>query len=317
MHSHLSNARSIIKPFGALHVVVPCFNPLRYVSRYQLFKDFVRHAEAAGATVWLAEIAFGGRPWQVTELNGLRHIQFRTHDEIWLKECVINATVARLPHDWQYVAWIDGDVMFSNPDWVQETIHQLQHYSVVQMFKTAVDLDPNGHPYKTFQGFPSSLLDEPLPDNCGYDKRGYFHPGYAWACTRQAWEATGGLLDINIVGGGDHQMVHAYYGNAAKAIPFASTVGYRNAVMAWQTHALLLKQNIGYVPGTLIHYWHGKKSRRGYFDRWKILADNKFDPVTDLRRDHYGLWKLAGNKPKLRDDLRRYFRSRQEDGIEE
>jgi hypothetical protein len=99
-------------------------------------------------------------------------------------------------------------------------------------------------------------------------------------------------------------------------IPFESTQGYRNAVLAWQEQASRLNQNIGFVPGTIMHYWHGKKSTRGYFNRWEILARNQFDPVTDLRRDWQGLYQLAGNKPQLRDDLRAYFRSRQEDSID-
>jgi hypothetical protein len=110
-------------------------------------------------------------------------------------------------------------------------------------------------------------------------------------------------------------MANALYGRAAKAIPFKSTSSYRDAVLGWQSHALRLNQNVGFVPGTLLHYWHGSKAQRGYFDRWKILADNKFDPITDLRRDWQGLWQLAGNKPRLRDDLRAYFRMRNEDNF--
>jgi hypothetical protein len=239
---------------------------------------------------------------------------------------MINAMVARLPHNWEYVAWIDGDLVFTNPDWVQETIQQLQHYEVVQMFQKAHDLDPNGMIMGAFTGFPASLIDwqGEIPVNNTYyyygvgkpGKPGYFHPGYAWACTRNAWDTMGGLLDINIVGGGDHQMAHGFFGNISKAIPFQSTQGYRRTLLSWQRNALLLKKNVGFVPGTVLHYWHGKKSRRGYFDRWQILARNEFNPVTDLKRDAYGLWQLADFKIQLRDDLRTYFRQRQEDGIE-
>jgi flagellar basal body-associated protein FliL len=46
------------------------------------------------------------------------------------------------------------------------------------------------------------------------------------------------------------------------------------------------------------------------------LIDNDFDPEVDIVKDANGLWKLAGNKPKLRDDLRKYFSQRNEDGID-
>jgi hypothetical protein len=50
-----------------------------------------------------------------------------------------------------------------------------------------------------------------------------------------------------------------------------------------------------------------------YCDRWKILRDNDYDPSTDIVRDWQGVWQLAGNKPRLRDDIRAYFRTRNED----
>ncbi len=316
MFSHLPAARAYTTPFGQLHVVTVCFNPQRFASRYYLLDDFRKHALASGAVLHVAEAAQGDRPWEAT---GPNDHQWRVRDELWLKESMINSAVARLPDDWEYVAWVDGDVTFLRPDWVQETIQQLQHSAVVQMFEYAVDLDPNGRPGIKFKGFPASVLcGADPPEGAGYyhGRTMSFHPGFAWACRREAWDKLGGLLDFNVIGGGDHQMAHAFYGSVAKAIPFKSTGNYRKMVEAWQTRALLLKENIGFVPGTLAHHWHGRKVRRGYFDRWKVLADNKFDPVTDLIRNRYGLWQLSGNKPKLREALRAYFRARQEDGID-
>jgi|KBSMisStaDraftv2_1062788.scaffolds.fasta_scaffold429238_1 hypothetical protein len=300
---------------------------MRFTSRYTLFKEFRKMAtDESQAVVHVAEARFGNRPSEVPKDGGYdTHIVFNIHDEVWHKEGIINAAVSRLPNDWEYVAWVDADVAFTNPFWVQETIQQLQHYPVVQMFHTAWDLDPENNPLRQFKGFPASLEENPnepdIPGNSYYygveaAKMGFWHPGYAWACTRKAWDTFGGLLDVNIVGGGDHQMANALIGRVKKTIPAHSTPAYRRAVLGWESHALLLKKNIGYVPGTLLHYWHGKKVKRGYFDRWKILTQNKYDPITDVRYDWQGLLQLAGNKPKLRDDLRAYFRQRQEDSID-
>jgi hypothetical protein len=342
LSAHVQRAHHFLKPFGELHVIAVCFNPLRYVSRYTLLDEFLQRSVSAGAVTHVAEASFGDRPTEIKDRGQQSHWHFRTSSEIWLKESMINAAVSRLPPDWKYVAWVDADVAFTNPHWVQETIQQLQHYSVVQMWHTAIDLDPSNLPMQTFKGYPASALENPRETDhaapgaiasyhsmasyyyhtpavakAGKPSVAYWHPGYAWACTRDAWNQMGGLLDINIVGGGDHQMAKAFYGTADKAIPFASTAGYRETVMSWQEHALGLKQNVGFVPGTLMHYWHGQKVNRGYFDRWQILADNDFDPRTDLRKDWQGLWQLAGNKPKLRDDLRAYLRQRNEDSIDQ
>ncbi len=323
VYSHVQRAAHLLSDYGQLHVIAICFNPMRFTSRYTLFQEFRERAKHAGAVVHIAEASFGERPHEVVDDKGeTSKTTFRITDELWHKESIINSTVSKLPTDWKYVAWIDADVAFTNPFWVQETIQQLQHYPVVQMFHTAVDLDAQNMPIQTFKGFPASAIENPnAPQEPEYyyyhgrGKIGYWHPGYAWACTRAAWNVFGGLLDINIVGGGDHQMAHGFYGRYAKTIPFKSTRAYRNAVVGWQYHASKLAGNVGFVPGSLLHYWHGPKHKRGYFDRWRILADNKYDPIKDVRRDWQGLLQLAGNKPKLRDDLRAYFRKRQEDAI--
>jgi hypothetical protein len=149
-----------------------------------------------------------------------------------------------------------------------------------------------------------------------FSRQNVAHPGYAWAATRSAWDTMGGLLDFNIVGGGDRQMAFGLYGKMEAATFDGASAAYRSRVLAWAEHAAELKRNIGYVPGSLLHYWHGKKVNRHYYDRWQILARNAFDPLVDLKRDWQCLWQLAGNKPQLRDDMRAYFRSRQEDSID-
>jgi hypothetical protein len=67
------------------------------------------------------------------------------------------------------------------------------------------------------------------------------------------------------------------------------------------------------VPGTIEHAWHGSKEKRAYIDRWTILTRNSFDPDMDLIRNTWGVLELVGNKPALRRDIDRYFRSRDED----
>lgn len=318
MHAHLHRAGHFLKPHGKLHLIAAAFNPIRFLSRYTLFKDFVEMAQHAGAVVHIAEVAFGARPFEVSDACNERTVQFRTSDEVWHKEAILNAAVERLPADWEYVAWVDADVTFTNPQWVQETIQQLQHFAVVQMFTDAIDLCPSQMQIARTPSFAAGVLDGKVVgvDGDYYYAAKKFHPGYAWAARRDAWDAMGGLLDINIVGGGDYQMAQAIIGQADRTIPQGSTAGYRRSVMAWQAHAASLKRSLGAVPGTVMHHWHGAKANRGYHDRWKILTGNKFDPTFDLKRDWQGLWKLSGDKPKLRDELIAYFRGRQEDSID-
>lgn len=293
-----------------LYVVTSISNPVRYASRWRLYRQFEAMCNQFQVDLYTTEVAYGNRLHEVTEENNKRHIQLRTKDELWHKENMLNIAISRLPSDWEYVAWIDADVSFARADWVLETIHQLQHYDIVQMFSVAEDLGPKYEPIKRHQGFVYSYYN-----NIKAGKRYQnWHPGFAWAARRSAIDALGGLIDIAIVGAADRHMASGLIGNMESSIQVTLPIAYSNALYRWQERATsYIKGNIGYVDGMLLHYWHGKKQDRGYADRWKILSENQYNPEIDLVRDWQGLWKLTSRSIQLRDDLRSYFRSRNED----
>lgn len=314
-----------------LVVVTIISNPIRYSSRYALYKRFAESMNQAGATLITVEQAFGERPFAITEKDNPLHVQVRSLDELWHKENMVNIGInyaSQVFPDWKYLAWIDADVLPMRPvrEWLEETVQQLQHYHVVQMFKTAFDLDPAGN----LMGQPQqSFLSKYLESGCLPPQRGGFwqdyyslahgHPGYAWAATREALDATGGLIDFAILGAGDRHMALGLVGCMDQSFE-ALNPTYRAHLMQWQERAeRWLKRDVGFVAGSIYHFWHGKKKDRGYVDRWKILRDNDFDPARDIKKDAQGLYVLETWDPRqitLRDQLRGYFRSRNEDSID-
>jgi hypothetical protein len=157
-----------------------------------------------------------------------------------------------------------------------------------------------------------------LPASQRYDD-GNWHPGYAWAIRREAYVALGGLMDFCILGSADRHMALALIGKAALSLHRGCSLAYQKRVLAWEARAeRIVRRNVNYVPGLLTHWWHGKKRDRGYVERWQVLAKHDFDPDLDLRRDwsQHGLLELTDRSPALRDDLRRYLRSRNEDSID-
>jgi len=312
------------------YVIAVMTNPERFKTRPRLFKEFMLRMNKYGANLYVVEGVFGDRDFEVTEASNPRHIQIRTNSEVWLKENLINIGISRLPANWEYVAWIDGDIDFVRPDWMEETVHELQHHPVVQMFEDAVDLGPNHQIIATHKGF-ASCYKTGVPYKRGkagkagetlgyyYGKNGpgsYWHPGYAWAATRHAINTFGGMFDCAIAGAGDHHMACALIGEGKASVPSKIHPNYKKYVLAWEERALRLHKNIGYISGTIYHYWHGKKRDRKYKDRWSILIDNKFNPSADIYKDWQGVWTLYPGHEKLRDDLREYFKSRNEDSID-
>lgn len=311
-----------------LYVVTTIFNAPRYRTRWKLYEDFKMMVEASGAILYTAEVAFGHREFAVTEPENPRHLQLRTDTEIWHKEQVLNLLIQKLPQEWQYVATIDADIKFARPDWADETLHQLQHYQVIQMWSEAQDLDPNYQTIHRHNSFVHSWLDGvPLSTETSYyganpqgGKVIEFHPGFAWAYRREAINALGGFITWAILGAADNHMARSLIGDAERTVHPDIHPVYKDLTMQWQDRAMhYLKKNIGYMPGKIDHYWHGKKVLRFYWDRWKILTEHNFNPYTDLKNDWQGLAQLVvedSRQEQLRNRLREYFRVRNEDGID-
>lgn len=314
---HPSHRQLHVEPVSApLHIVTVIFNQNRYASRYRLYHGFEKHCADAGAVLHTVEIALRDRHHEITNPDDPCHIQLRTESELWYKENGGNVGLSWLPNDWEYVAFVDADFLFTRPDWVTETVHMLQHYDAVQMFSNLTYLDPNHRVHNQMNGFVYLHMNQSAKLPKHYGHRGAV--GGAWAYRRSALEKLGGLLDVCILGSADWHMAFALAmrDDVHPEMKFDAIPQYVKAIQDWRERARDLRGNIGYVDGNAVHHWHGPLKNRGYDTRWKILTDNNFDPYLDLSRDWQGLINLTKHKPKLRDDIRGYFRRRNEDSIE-
>ena len=289
---------------------------------------------SANVQLHVVEIAFGERPFEVSTASD---VQLRTSDVLWHKENAINIAVSRLPHGWKYAAYVDGDFCFSRQDWALEAIHQLQLYRFVQLYSNYAYLSPEHVPirlqpsfafvYRNYENAKQGGSADGSsgicigPDANGKRWRHLIAPGAtggAWAFRRSTFEGIGGLLDICVTGSADWHAAFGLTGEPAEVHPEMRNCGkaYCDAIETWQQRAYeVVRGNIGYVSGHCSHHWHGSTVSRGYGTRWHLLRDFDFDPATDIVRDANGLWKWAGNKPKLADAVTQYFQSRNEDSI--
>jgi hypothetical protein len=316
------------------YVISVMTNPERYKQRTKLFKEFMTRMQNYKVNHVVVECVQGCRPHEVTDPSNPLHIQLRTNSVVWMKENLINIALSRLPVNWKYAAWIDGDVDFVNPDWVEDTINELQHAPVVQLFEHAIDLGPNHEFLNKWESFGSCYVkgkpfkgskkewDKEGDDSYYFGQYGktpgeYWHSGYAWAATREALDGFGGIVDFAIAGAGDHHTACGIIGKIMHSVPNKVHPNYIKLLKEWEMRALrTAHKHMGFVKGTLVHYWHGKKRDRQYRGRWDILIKNQYDPTRELHKDTQGLWVLHPSNDKLRDDLRHYFQSRNEDSID-
>lgn len=345
-HPNVHRAFSDWSEEQKLHVAVAYSNPFRWRVRRELLNDFRKHmATFSNVVLHICELAYGDRPWEVTSPDNPGDIQLRTNHELFHKENILNVAIQRgFPANWKYGMWIDGDFHMTRYDWALETIHQLQHYDFVQPFSSYMDLSgptlgDGMRPLRANNSFAFNYVQSGfrLPDgyaNGGWKKlnptqipyyggehekvKGALLPvgatGGAWAFRRSALDTTGGLLGECILGHGDWFMAFGLVGEEAPDVGMASySDGYRRVITEWQRNAARLKKNIGYVDNFAVHHFHGSKQRRLYSQRYQILIENKFDPLSDLRKDWQGIYQLSGDKSALRDSIRQYFITRSED----
>lgn len=294
-----------------LYVISVVSNPVRYKTRYKLFNEFVaRMKKESRIQLITVELQHGEREF-VTDAT----IKYRTTHELWHKENMINKAVELLPFGWKYMAWIDADLSFNEENWVDETFQQLQHYEIVQLFSHAIDEGPNGEFIQVHTGFGYQYargIEWKPPAK--YQK--FWHPGYAWACTRKAFEGMGGLVDFAILGSADQHMALAWIGKVSHSYNVNIHENYKRLLDEYQRRCeKTIRRNVGFVYGIILHKWHGSKENRKYKERWTILVENKYDPIADIHRDYNGLYQLDEDRIDLRDDIRHYFRARNEDCI--
>jgi hypothetical protein len=306
-------ARGGAAPGKTLHVALVYSNPCRWETRRRLFLNCQAHLESfANVAVHVCELAYGDRPFEVT---GPGDLQLRTGDELWHKENLANLCVRHFPAGWEYGALIDGDFQMTRQDWAGEAIEQLQHHPFVQLFSSLVYASAHHRPHRMMASFAWNWLHDRA--RCVSDGDSPGAVGGAWAFTAEAFDAVGGMLDTCICGSADWHMAFGLVGRSSGRRETERThANYSAAILAWQARATALGGDIGCIDHMAVHHWHGTLRSRGYGSRVDILIDNAFDPLRDISYDRQGALRLTGNKPKLRDDLRAYFRSRSEDSLE-
>jgi len=301
-----------------LHVIMVVSNASQFASRYILAREFMQRIELEEPDVllYIVELIYPGQKYYITDSQNPRHLQLRTVDVLWHKENMINIGVRELlPASWKAIAWIDADIEFESVSWAKDTLRVLNGTKdIVQLFSHAVDMDPAGLSMNVFNSVGYQFTKGNKYCSTGLN---YWHPGYAWACSRRAYEKMGGLYDQSILGSGDQILAMSLIKNGLKAINDGSTESYKASITAFQKRTLNLR--LGYIPGVIRHHFHGSKKNRQYTDRWKILVDHDFDPVKHLIYDGItGVLRPSAECPsEILVKIRDYFDSRNEDEFRE
>jgi hypothetical protein len=296
-----------------LNIIVVISNPCLYATRYKLLKEFVKRIseEEDFVRLFIVEMIYPGQKFVITDSQSRSHLQLCTKTPLWHKENMINLGVRYLlPKDFRAFAWIDADIEFENNSWALDTLKILNgSKDVVQVFSHCVDMSADKSTLNMFTGFGYSFIKRKKYTSKGID---YWHPGYAWAMTRKAYEKLGGLYDKGVLGSGDSIMALSFINKCECMTNTEYHKDYNTSMLEYQK--LAHKLRLGYTPGVIRHHYHGTKKNRKYTERWQLLIKHNYSPRDHVMYTSQGVLVPTQEFPgEFGLDIMNYFKERKED----
>ncbi len=143
--------------------------------------------------------------------------------------------------------------------------------------------------------------------------------GYAWAAKKSTLLKINGLFDKAILGTSDRLMAYAFIGKIEDSLPVNSSEHYRNELYEWSKLVdRHIDKKVGFVNGTISHYWHGSRTDRQYVKREHILqsSPSPYEPTKTLYYDENMLLHFKPeNKEYYLNSIKNYFANRREDNL--
>jgi hypothetical protein len=313
-----------IEAAGEFWTITCYFNPLRSARRRDNYRTFRRHLrDPLLAVEWSGDGRFD-------LADGDADILIRIHggDALWQKERLLNLALRALPSACRFIAWLDADIVFTDPDWPARVTEALRDFPLIQVFRRLVELGPddevestvrnvNGSPSR--QSLASGLIegrfDLGVFERIGGSLARGYTPGHGWAARRSLFDGLE-LYDTLVLGSGDKAIAAAAYGQIE---PFIASLGLDPAhaghLRAWaEPVSRAIAGRVGFCENTILHLWHGDLARRQYGTRYRQFRQFRFDPSADLRLASSGAWRWGSAKAEMHRYVREYLVSRDEDG---
>jgi len=315
------------------------YNPQNYKSRYNNFKIFSKNLQTP---LLVVEFSHNGE-FQLTKEDATMLIQIPKGDILWQKERLLNVALKNLPKNVDNVAWVDSDVIFTDPDWSIKAEKLLQTNQVIQLFSHLVHLSPEKLGPSDNNTFRSGVVRhikdfgfKPQQETTFIDLKSqsgdylrdpHKEPGFAWAAKRTLLDKHG-FYDKNIIGGGDNAVVCSIYGDLKSFIEKNYTYKTlflkrkskfynecRDYFLNWaEGFSKDVSGKVDCLDSTIYHLWHGDLNHRYYYKRYSDVAKIGINPNTHLKINNYGAYEWNIKTP-LEDYLKNYFKIRNEDNI--
>lgn len=224
------------------------------------------------------------------------------------KEALINVAIKECPDDVDYLFWIDHDVVFDNPNWLNDATNLLNKgHCAVQLF----DLIQYQRPDRQIEAHLPTAFKDP---------RG--NPGAAWGAHTRFLKQINGLYPYGITCSGDG----VFFAGVAPEDP-RLTYARRWMKPSWYAHSCMSYilncwdvvdncwKPATYINGVITHLYHGSLDNKNYAKREDEFVSYNFRPEEQIVILDNGLLSWVSNM-RLNTAVQRYFAFRDDDGKE-
>ena len=308
---------------NGLWAITCYFNPMGYQRRltnFRIFRDSLQIPLVA------VELAYGSKfDLQANDAEIL--IQLPSGAVLWQKERLLNVALRALPSSCRKVAWLDCDIFFGSPDWIERANSLLDRFALIQLFRQVHNLGRQWVPGKvcaadveyTRPSAAFSLASGVSAAMClGHllaHRKGTSAAGFAWAAHRDLLDRHS-FYDACIVGGGDRAMACAAHRCFDELMQRHYMNGHeRQRYITWaEPYYETVQAENAFLDTDIFHLWHGDIDKRKSYSRHEGFQRFQFNPYTDIAIGEGGSWRWNSDKPEMHQYVREYFASRQEDG---
>lgn len=258
------------------------------------------------------------------DLNMQGLFALKSDQLLWQKERVINYLAEKMPDSIKYIAFIDGDVLFSDDNWVQEAKNKLDQKEnlFIQPFSDVYYLPKNHYRNHGFYSYSTPSVSSQIIKSGGkneyintFNTNNYIYgnPGMAWI-TKKETLLNNPLYDKCIIGGGDTINLISWLDlENRKDIPIGKKMlEYVDQLLKNCKSNKKNNINFDYIDQPIFHLNHGNRANRKYIERQKILKDTNFNVSKDLVNDQ-GLYRYVGDNKEFLKLIENYFKERNED----
>jgi len=293
-------------------VLIAFYNPARFKRILTNALYVINMLNEKKIPVFIIECVFHKNKQQIPNAT----LVVKSNSYMFYKEQLLNKLETIVPEKYTKLVFLDADVIFDTPDWVDQISTSLEKYDVIQPFSQSCWLTPdNTRIYSKKNSYAHAIIRKmPINKATVHD----YHPGFAWAMKRDIFRKIGGFFPRSIIGGGDVTFVLNLFPFKLSDDFFYYIVDQnfgKFIIEAWREYNANFKTvnpRLGYLSNRAFHLFHGVKEHRQYVSRYQDIYNvlkGTWNDEINVNSD--GLFEFK--RPEDNSIVLKYFKSRNED----